>query len=583
MTFTSLIKQYKRHLLIAIFCMFLSNAASLVLPWGIKLVIDGIINHHPADHLRFILLICLAASIGKSIFTYFHRISSNIFGEKISAQLKENLFWHTLKMPLKDIKRTTPAQILTRLSDDVSCVRRFLLTNALDAIYASINILLIFLILGWINLKLCGIALCAFPFFILVYRHIIPQAEKNYAHVKSIKADQTSRISETLHGMEVVRSFSGESNEKNLFDLAKKKIVSLSILNHKMNAFLWATIDLFASLGIISVLWFGSKDVLASKMSPGELIAFYTYCGMLFSPIVRLIGLTGSYKEAAASLTRINDILEKHITTASKKKHLPLIKTKINGAIEFKNVNFKYTDDNYILKNISFSINPGETIAIIGPSGAGKTTLISLLAGLLSPESGTIEVDQTDIDGYELNAYRKQCTIVVQDNHLFTGSIKDNICYGINSPDKDEMITAATYSCAIDFIEKLPKGYETHLEDRGRNLSSGQRQRIAIARALIRNPRILIMDESTSAVDAFTENIIQNTIHSTFKNTTTIIVAHRFSSIVHADKIIVLKNGMITEIGGHEYLLNKNGFYSSLYFEQFKNPDKIKLESSIRK
>ena len=314
-------------------------------------------------------------------------------------------------------------------------------------------------------------------------------------------------------------------------------------------------------------------------MSPGALIAFYSYLGMLFTPVVRLVIINSSYQEAAAALRRINDIfmMEKELGGSSGQSIVSL-----HGRIELKDVSFSYADGADVLKDICFSVEKGETVGIVGASGAGKTTLIHLLVRFFDPQKGRIHVDGHYLKDLDLYSYREKIAVVMQDDYLFSGTVRENICYGRLDASGQDIEEAAHMAQAHDFISRLKGGYDFPVGDRGMHLSGGQRQRIAVARALLKNPSLLILDEATSAVDALTENAIQQAIRKRMKGKTVFIVAHRFSTIMDADKIIVLENGRVVDVGDHNFLLKKCDLYSNLYFEQFKEEDQsVLLDDSL--
>ncbi|MBU0469727.1 MAG: ABC transporter ATP-binding protein/permease, partial [Candidatus Omnitrophica bacterium] len=302
--------------------------------------------------------------------------------------------------------------------------------------------------------------------------------------------------------------------------------------------------------------------------------------GMLFTPLIRMVVINSSYQEATAALCRINEIMG--CGDEVEEVQAPFVPVAIKGQVEFRNVSFCYSQGNCVLKDINFSVKEGENIGIVGPSGAGKTTLMNLLIRFIDPQKGEIYIDGNNLKNLELGFYRRNLAIVLQDDYIFSGTIKDNICYGSFNASFEEIRKAAEIAQADEFINGLKDGYMTQVGDRGTLLSCGQRQRIAIARAILRKPSILILDEATSSLDAITENKIQEAVRQYMKDKTVLIVAHRFSSIMEADKIIVVDDGKIVEIGGHNYLLKRQGFYSSLYYEQFKNEDpylSVKVEN----
>lgn len=503
---------------------------------------------------------------------------SSIVGEQVVCDLRQKICEHIPRLSLISINKISPAQILTRITQDVDSVRRFLFGDAIEFIYAFLNIGFIIAILSFINMKLTLVALLTLPLFAIIYFRLIPELKNRHNRLREMYGVLSSRMSEVLNGIRVVRSFARDIHERQHFELKQRDILSIASRTHYLNSWLWVGIEFFTSLGIIGILWIGGSDVMANRMTAGELVAFYTYLGMLFSPVIRMVVINTAYQEALASMNRINDIMG--IDDEVRRVESPVNISKGAGGIEFKNVHFHYTAGNPILNDINFVVEPGETIGIVGASGAGKTTLISLLLRFFDPMKGEIRIDGSNLKNLDLDAYRQQIAVVLQDDFLFSGTIEENIRYGRMQASRQEIIQAAKIARAHAFISALADGYKTEIGERGFNLSCGQRQRIAIARAVIKNPSILILDEATSSVDALTENDIQKSIRQSMKGKTVFTVAHRFSTIIESDTIIVLDKGRIVEMGGHNYLLNKRGFYSNLYLEQFKDEDRVSLSKA---
>ena len=575
MTFYSFLKPHRNKIILTLFCILISNLLSLPLPWGIKMIIDDVLVHNDTQLLNSIISGLVGILILQLVFNFLRKMMSNIIGEKIVCDLREEIYWHIQRISLSSIKKITPAQILTRITGDVESVRRFIFGDAIEFIYAVLSLGFIIVVLLWINLRLTLVALLTLPLFAFMYFRIVPRLKEGYRLLRDVNGRLASRINEVLNGMAIVRVFTAEGHEKDCFSKRQKEIFNIAKGNHSLNIGLWTGIDFFTSFGIISVLWIGGMDVIHHRMTPGELIAFYSYLGMLFTPLIRLIIINSSYQEARASLNRINEIMR--INNEVPQEQFPLILPKIKGFIEFKKVSFSYSKGEDILKDINFSVKQGETVGIVGPSGAGKTTLMNLLIRFSDPQKGEICVDGYYLKDLDLKSYRQNLAVVLQDDYLFSGTIQDNICYGSFDASLKEMKKASQIAQAEGFINQFKDGYMTQVGDRGTHLSSGQRQRVAIGRAIMRNPSILILDEATSAVDAITENNIQKSIRQYMKGKTIFIIAHRFSTIMEADKIIVLDKGRIAEIGDHNYLLKKQGFYTNLYFEQFKEKDKYSL------
>ena len=570
MTFYSLLKPYKSKLFLVLACIFGVNLLALILPFCIKIIIDDVIVSGNIRLLYIVsgvlfLTICL-----KLFIAYQQKYIANITGEEVLFDLREKVYWHLLKLSMAQFKKFTPSQLIVRLTGDLESIRRFIFNDVFTSLHACMSLLIIFSILLFLNLKLTLLSLMIFPIFVGIYFKIYPKLKNNHKNLRESWGYLVSRMSEVIHGFATVRAFTGEKFEQYIFLKNKKLIMKQAIKAHHFNSGLWSLVEFFSTLGIIFVLFIGAQDVISGRMTAGELIAFYSYLLMLFSPVVQLVVIQNSYHEAAAGLARINEIfainIDKDYFGVSLNNFLPL------GCIELRNVDFSYTDKKKILQNINFKINPGETVAIVGESGAGKSTLISLILRFFHPKKGEILIDGSPLSNLDIEKLRRQMAVVLQDEFLFNGTVEENIIYGthLQAPTK-EVQRSAELAEAHSFIEKLPAKYQSKIGERGMCLSGGQKQRLAIARALLRNPRILILDEATSALDAITENRLQKNIQQFMKDRITLIVAHRFSSIVNADKIIVIEGGKVSDMGSHKYLLNKGGFYSSLYYEQFKD------------
>jgi len=568
MTFFSLIQPYRKEISLTLFYIFIVNILSLALPWGIKIVIDDVLIHKDIKLLNYIILSLFVVLCLRSVFSFLRRISANMLGERIVCDSREKIYKHAHKLSLLNIKKITPSQILTRITGDVESIRRFISGDVIDCIYSALSIGIIITVLLWINSRLTLAALLLFPFFAVFYFRMIPTLKDGFKELRDISGKLTARVNEVLNGMAVVRSFTTEQYEQKKFSRYQQKILDVARKNHFLHLSLWIGIDVFTSMGTIGVLWIGGMDVLTQRMTAGELVAFYSYLGMLFTPIIQLVMVNSSYQEASASLGRINEVLK--VDEGTRQTESPMILASLKGFIEFQNVSFGYDTGNDVLKDVSFSVEQGEVVGIVGASGVGKTTLINLLLGFFEPRVGEIYVDGHLLKDLDLKSYRNYLAVVLQDDYLFNGTIQDNICYGSFNVSTDRMREAAKVAQAEDFIYNFSRRYRTEVGERGVRLSSGQRQRVAIARALMRNPSILILDEATSAIDAMTENQVQQSVNHHLRGKTIFIVAHRFSTIMEADKIIVLEDGEVVEMGDHKYLLERQGFYSSLYLEQFK-------------
>jgi subfamily B ATP-binding cassette protein MsbA len=568
MSFFSLIKPYRRGIFLTLVCIFLANILALFLPWGIKTIIDDVLREGNVPLLRAILLGLFGILVLRTGLNFFQKYTSSIIGERIVGDIRRELYWQVQRLSLAGIRTIAPSQILTRITGDVDSIRRFLFGDALDFIYSVFGVAGIVALLVWLNVRLTVVALLTLPFFIVIYIGMVPRLKDRYGRLRDAYGRMTSRVNEVLGGILTVRAFGGERHEKSRFDASQEAIFKIARRTHATNIALWMGAEFFTSAGVLGVLWLGGEDVVAGRMTAGSLIAFYSYLGMLFAPVLRMVNINNSYQEAAAALKRIDEIftIKDDIPAAVSPVALPSLR----GAVEFEAVSYRYSPHRRALDKLTFAVKPGETVGIVGPNGAGKSTLVGLLLRFFDPEEGRILIDGHDLRDLDLGEYRRRVSVVLQEDFLFQDTVADNIRYGRTDVPLPAVVAAARLAQAHDFIEALPNGYDTLVGERGALLSCGQRQRIAIARALVREPSILILDEATSAMDAMTENRIQQVIKGQGKDRTVFIVAHRFSTIMEVDKIIVLEGGRLVASGRHEELLGRSVFYRQLYQEQFK-------------
>ncbi len=566
-------RRYFTAIILSILCMLLVNVLSLAFPWAIKIVLDDVLPRYDLILLNKVIMGLLAILVLRALFGFVRKYLSNKVGEKIVCNLREEIYRKIYKLSIENIRRITPNQILSRITQDVENIRYFIITDAVEFIYAIVSLVLILFVLFWINIKLTLLAVITLPFFVLLYSRLMPHLSLALKRYREVNSQIFSRINEAIQGMPVIKTLNAEENEKSKFKGMQDNLLTMLNKSHWLNVSLWVIVDFFSSLGLILVLWVGAQEVMSGKMTFGELMAYYSYLGMFFVPVIRLTAVNNSFQESRASLLRINEIMAVEEQASSVINVLNV--DKLLGQIEFKNVYFSYMESKPILRNISFEINPGEIVGIVGPSGAGKTSLINLFLRLYEPARGDIFIDRHNLRELDIRKYREHVAVVMQDDFLFDGTIEENIAFGLNNVSSSDVVTVAQVAQIHEFIDGLKGGYKTNIGERGLRLSCGQRQRIAIARALLRKPSVLILDEATSSLDAITENLVQKAVIDFMKGKNIIIVAHRFSTIMEADKIFVIKDGMLIEQGSHKELIARKSFYSELYFEQFKDEDLI--------
>jgi subfamily B ATP-binding cassette protein MsbA len=575
--FFSLLRPYKGKVIFCFICIIAANLIGLALPWAVKLIVDDVLINR--DYLLLnliagglILIFCLGLYFG-----YMKEYLGALLGERVVCDLRHALHWHLQRLSLRYIEKTSSGEMISRLIGDVDSIRNFLFGGALDFLYSFFNLGFILAVLFALDWRLTLVSLIFLPVFGITYFKLVPELEKRHKVLRERYGELSGRLGEVFSGIRIVRVFGRNEYEDKRFAGKQEEIFRTALSAHRLGIWLWMGAEFLSSLGLVTLLWFGARAVLSARISAGVLLAFYSYLGMLFMPMIKMVVINNYYQEAAASIKRIIEVVKQQREATAKG---PAMLNKIRGEVVFENVSFSYSDEQEALSGINLRARPGEVIALVGPSGTGKTTIVSLLAGFFAPSSGRILIDGRDLRTLDLDSYRANIAMVLQDDFLFSDSIRENILYGLavsrnknSQAAENKMIKAAQAANAHLFIMGFPAGYDTQVGERGIRLSGGQRQRIAIARALLRNPSILILDEATSSLDSKSENLIQQALKGLMRGRTTFVIAHRLSTIIKADKIAVIDKGRIIQSGRHSDLINQPGLYRSLYEGQFKRQE----------
>ncbi len=566
----SYFRSYWILLTLAIVCTGLVTLTTLALPWIIgKNLIDSVILGEKDLRLLNLIVLGLVAVVAvKGLFSYAQTYLMCLVGFKTITNIRNHLYEHLQRLSLSFYKKKRTGEIISRVINDVDVLQN---TIANTAVNFFTNLLVLLGVLGlifYIHWRLSLFVLAILPILGITASRFGLRIRKFTRSVQGKIANISSILQETIAGIEVVKSFGMEAREIERFKEENVRTLQLTMKRARIIAALTPVMEVLTLIGLTGVLWYGGREVIRGILTTGELVTFLGYIGLAVNPLSQVGQAYGFYQQAMASAERIFEILD----TQPEIRELPgaVDLPRIKGWVRFKDVYFGYGRKGMVLENINLEVKPGEKVALVGLSGAGKTSLVSLIPRFYDPASGTVTIDGYDVKKVTLGSLGKQIGIVSQETILFNASIRDNIAYGKIDAADEEIIMAAKKANAHGFISRLPSGYNTRVGERGARLSGGERQRIAIARAILRDPRILILDEATSALDSESELLVKEALERLMENRSTLVIAHRLSTIRGADRIVVLNQRKIEEIGSHEELLTKGNLYARLYKTQFK-------------
>ena len=562
------IRPYLGRLIAAGFCTVMTAAANLYVPWIVRDVIDKVFQNKDSDLLNLISLGIVVIFFARGIFYYGQSYLMNYVGESIVIDVRGIVYRKLMTLSTHFFDTNKLGTIMSYVTNDVAALQGAMVANSIEIITETSVLIGSVGAMVYLDWKLTLFTFCTFPVVLFFMDFFGKKIRKSGHRIQQATADITSILQETLAATRVVKSFVREPYEIARFDQQNKANFYANMKSAKLMGTLSPVIEFIAALGVTAIIWFGGRSVIGGDITAGSLVAFLVYAINISNPIKRIARVLGSIQKALAAAERVFYIMDLTDTIPQKPDAITL--PSVEGNVEFRHVSFAYNKGETILHDVSFSAKAGQAIALVGPSGAGKSTVASLLPRFYDVTEGAIFVDGHDVRDVTLASLREQVGIVPQETNLFNDTVYNNILYGRLDATRDEVIAAAKAANADEFIQQLPKGYDTQLGDRGVNISGGQRQRISIARAILKNPRILILDEATSALDTESERIVQEALDRLMVGRTSFVIAHRLSTIQNAAKIIVLDKGSIVEEGTHQQLMAKHGLYAHLHDIQFK-------------
>jgi ATP-binding cassette subfamily B multidrug efflux pump len=571
------VKPYWRRLILTYVCLLAGLGLDLLIPYILRQAIDvGVTGAQP----RFMATaggIVLGIGVFKALFSLGQRYLSQWLAFRVTYDLKNKLYMHIQSLPFSFHDTAQTGQLMTRCTGDVNAIWNFASTGLLEIVNIVVMTVAVLIIMFTQDVRLSLIALAPMPILLALAVRFGGLARRLFNEIMQAVGKLNTVLQENLTGIQVVKGFAREP-----YEIGKYQTQNEEVFQKRIGVMRYFSINFPAMFTIIFVstaliLLFGGREVIAGQMTVGTLIAFNGYVAMLGEPMRRLGFFINMFSEAIASAERIFTLLDEPIRIRSPQNARTL--QRVEGRVTFENISFRYQNsDEYVLRDIDVEAEPGQVIALLGKTGSGKTTMVNLIPRFYDVTGGSVRVDGIDVRELELESLRRQIGIVLQESLLFSATIRENIAYGRLDATDDEIVAVARAARAHDFILEFPDGYDTEVGERGTTLSGGQRQRIAIARALLMDPRILILDDSTSSVDTETEYLIQQALKALMQGRTTFVIAQRLQTLMYADQILVLDQGRIVERGQHEELLARKGPYREIYDLQLRDQERLRRE-----
>ncbi|HJT64804.1 MAG TPA: ABC transporter ATP-binding protein [Pyrinomonadaceae bacterium] len=570
------------------------TATDLLDPWPLKIVFDHIFGNKKIPPwlsgilastfgvdktgvLHFAVAAVIVIAFLGAVSAYAEKYLTTSVGQWVMHDLRRALYHHIQRLSLAYHDRKSTGDLISTVTADIDAIQDFISQALLGIVVSVLTLVGMLAVMFYIDWRFTLIALSVTPFLFIVvytYTHRIKQASRD---LRKKEGEVVSVVAEVLSSIRVVKAFAREDYEEERFTRQSLESVEMALKARGLKAKLAPVVEVIVAVGTCLVLWYGVNLVMTNQMTTGSLLVFLFYLGKMYKPMKDLSKMTDTMSKASVGYERIHQVIETEDTV----RNLPGAKKapKLRGEIEFEHVGFGYTEGYATLTDLNFKVAPGQLAALVGPTGAGKTTIISLIGRFYDPQTGAVKIDGKDIREYKMKSLRKQMSFVLQETLLFKATIWQNIAYGKPEASREEILRAAKLANADEFISRLPEQYDTMVGEKGVTLSGGQRQRIAIARAIIRDAPILILDEPTSGLDAASEELVFDALNRLMEGKTAIVIAHRLATVRRADVIFVLERGTIVERGTHDELLAAGGLYSRLYEIQFRDEEAAQLSA----
>lgn len=585
---TRLLRPYWKQLIVAFVAILAESGTDLLEPWPLKIVFDyvfgskqmpgwlagmigrtvGLDKVAVLDFAAAAVIIIAAVS---AISTYAEKYLTTSVGQRVMHDLRLTLYNHIQRLSLSFFATQKTGDLIVRMTSDIDAVQDFVSSALLGMLVNILTLLGMLGVMFYLDWRFTLISLSVAPALFLVVYSFTRRIKRNARAVKKKEGEIASVVQESLSAVRLIKAFAREEYETRRLDVKSLESVEMALLARSVKAKLTPVVELIVAAGTCLVLWYGARQVMAGRISPGALIVFILYLGKMYKPMRDLSKMSDTVSKASVGFERIREVL----ATESQVRDLPGARKSppFRGRVTFERVSFGYDPKLPVLKDVNMTVEPGQFVALVGPTGSGKSTLISLIPRFYDPTSGRVGIDGVDIRSFKLKSLRNQISYVLQESYLFRATVWENIAYGKPSASRDEIVRASKLANAHEFIARLPDGYNTVIGERGETLSGGQRQRITIARAIIRNTPILLLDEPSSGLDAASEELVFEALGRLMHGKTSIVIAHRLATVMRADKIFVVESGTIVESGTHHELLTRGGLYSHLYDIQFKGQE----------